>query len=136
MSPAINLSRRTLLVAGGAGTALALTACAVGGQGPGTGTTTPTEVATLADVPVGGAIAVMLDGSQIIVSQPTEGTVLAFSATCTHQGCIVVPEQEGLSCPCHQSLFDTATGEVLQGPATTPLPEIPVTLDGDKILAG
>ena len=131
------LTRRSLLIAGGAGTALALVACAPGGStdDTDTGTSTPTEVATLSEVPVGGAIAVMLDGSQIIVSQPTEGEVVAFSAICTHQGCIVVPEKKGLNCPCHQSLFDTATGAVLQGPATDPLPEVTVTLDGDKVLA-
>ncbi|ANP72950.1 ubiquinol-cytochrome c reductase iron-sulfur subunit [Cryobacterium arcticum] len=141
MSPAINLTRRTLLVAGGAGTALALAACAPDATSPTTGTpdagtTTPTEVATLTDIPVGGAKAVMLNGSQIIVSQPAEGTVVAFSAICTHQGCIVAPEKKGLACPCHGSLFDTATGAVLTGPATDPLPEVKVTLDGDKVIAG
>ncbi|WEO75842.1 Rieske (2Fe-2S) protein [Cryobacterium sp. SO2] len=139
-SPA--LTRRTLLVAGSAGTALALAACAPNtsssgsGTGGDSGTTTPTEVARLSDVPVGGAVAVMFDGAQIIVSQPTAGEVVAFSAICTHQGCIVQPEKTGLNCPCHQSLFDTATGAVLQGPATEPLPPVAVTLDGDKVLAG
>ena len=136
------LTRRALLVAGGAGTALALAACAPSdtgtgtGSGSGSGTTAPTEVAVLSDVPVGGAVAVMLNGSQIIVSQPTSGSVVAFSAICTHKGCPVQPEQKGLACPCHGSLFDTATGAVLQGPATEPLPPVTVTLDGDKILAG
>ena len=139
MTHAADLTRRTLLVAGGAGTALALAACAPGDDGASSGTdqgrTTATEVAVLSDIPVGGAIAVMFDGAQIIVSQPTAGEVVAFSAICTHQGCIVVPEKKGLNCPCHQSLFDTATGAVLQGPATDPLPEVTVTLDGDKVLA-
>ena len=142
MTPAADLTRRSLLAAGGAGTALALAACAPGQSGAGTkpgtdsGTATPTEVAVLSDIPVGGAVAVMFDGAQIIVSQPTAGEVVAFSAVCTHQGCIVAPEKTGLNCPCHQSLFDTATGSVLQGPATDPLPEVRVTLDGDKVLAG
>jgi Rieske Fe-S protein len=132
------LTRRSLLIAGGAGTALALAACAPdetnGDTEPGTGT--PTEVAVLSDIPVGGAVAVMLDGSQIIVSQPTAGEVVAFSAICTHKGCPVQPEQKGLACPCHGSLFDTATGAVLEGPATDPLPPVTVTLDGDKVFAG
>jgi Rieske Fe-S protein len=138
MTDSAALTRRTLLVAGGAGTALALAACAPsgGGSGGGTGSGAATEVAKLSDIPVGGAIAVMLNGSQVIVSQPTAGEVVAFSAICTHQGCIVVPEKKGLNCPCHQSLFDTATGAVLQGPATDPLAEVTVTLDGDKVLAG
>ena len=136
MTDSTALTRRTLLVAGGAGTALALAACAPGDSGTSSGTAAPTEVAALGDIPVGGAIAVMLDGSQIIVSQPTAGEVVAFSAICTHQGCIVVPEKTGLNCPCHQSLFDTATGAVLKGPATEPLPPVKVTLDGNKVLAG
>ena len=145
MTDSAALTRRALLVAGGAGTALALAACAPGdassgggtGSGGGTssGTTTGTEIANLSDIPVGGAVAVMLNGSQVIVSQPTAGEVVAFSAICTHQGCIVVPEKKGLTCPCHQSLFDTATGAVLQGPATDPLPPVTVTLKGDKIQA-
>lgn len=130
MTDSTALTRRTLLVAGGAGTALALAACAPGNDGSDGGT----EVARLSDIPVGGAVAVMLDGSQVIVSQPTAGEVVAFSAICTHQGCIVVPEQKGLNCPCHQSLFDTATGAVLQGPATKPLAPVAVTVKGDKVL--
>lgn len=139
MTDSAALSRRTLLVAGGAGTALALAACAPGESGTGStaeATSTPTEVAQLSDIPVGGAIAVMLNGSQIVVSQPTAGEVVAFSAICTHQGCIVAPEKTGLACPCHGSLFNPATGAVLQGPATDPLPEVTVTLDGDTVLAG
>jgi len=142
MTDSTALTRRTLLVAGGAGTALALAACAPSDSdsdsdsGTSSGTAAPTEVAALGDIPVGGAIAVMLDGSQIIVSQPTAGEVVAFSAICTHQGCIVVPEKTGLNCPCQQSLFDTATGAVLKGPATKPLPPVQVTLDGNKVLAG
>lgn len=140
MTDSAALSRRTLLVAGGAGTALALAACAPGESRPGSstveGTSSPTEVAQLSDIPVGGAIAVMLNGAQIVVSQPTAGEVVAFSAVCTHQGCIVAPEKTGLACPCHGSLFDPASGAVLQGPATDPLPEIAVTLDGDTVLAG
>lgn len=146
MTDSAALTRRSLLIAGGAGTALALAACAPAdtdsstgtdtGTGSDAGSGTPTEVAVLSDIPVGGAIAVMLDGSQIIVSQPTAGEVVAFSAICTHQGCIVVPDTTGLNCPCHQSLFDTATGAVLKGPATKALPSVTVTLDGDTVLAG
>ena len=141
MTTSADVTRRALLLAGGAGTAaLALAACAPSDTGTGpdtdTGTTAPTEVAALADIPVGGAVAVMFDGSQIIVSQLTAGEVVAFSAICTHRGCIVVPEKTGLNCPCHQSLFDTATGAVLKGPATEPLPAVKVALDGDRVLAG
>jgi len=138
MTDSAALTRRSLLIAGSAGSAIALAACAPsdGGSKTDTGTGKPSEVATLSEVPVGGAIAVMFNGAQIIVSQPQEGTVVAFSAVCTHQGCIIQPEKKGLNCPCHSSLFDTATGEVLQGPATKPLPAVKVAVQGDKVIAG
>jgi Rieske Fe-S protein len=150
----IDVSRRTLLVIGGAGTALALTACSAapvsGGPGSvrgsdGTAGTTggqthptaaPVEVAKLSDVPVGGSISATLAGAPILISQPAAGTVLAFTAICTHQGCVVLPAKKEFDCPCHRSRYDAATGEVLSGPAPRALAKISVTVTGDSILAG
>src|SRR6476660_6541215 len=89
------LSRRKVLVAG-AGTALGVTALAACGGGGSTGSSsTPTSgsngggggqvLAKVADVPVGGAVsATDANGKPVIVSQPTAGDVVAFSAICTH----------------------------------------------------
>jgi Rieske Fe-S protein len=93
-------------------------------------------VASLADIPVGGSISATLAGAPILISQPTPGVVVAFSAICTHQGCVVKPAQEELDCPCHGSRFNPSTGEVLGGPAPLPLGKVPVTVAGDAILAG
>jgi Rieske Fe-S protein len=131
-------SRRSLLVAGGAGlAAVALTACSgspvpeVDGVGQG-GT-----IVALADVPVGGVYEVAVDGRRVLVAQPTAGTVVAFDATCPHQGCTVRATEGGpLACPCHGSEFDPATGDVLQGPAREPLARFGVTVSGaDVVLA-
>jgi Rieske Fe-S protein len=91
-------------------------------------------IAKLADVPVGGAVAADLAGAKIILSQPTAGKVVAFSAICTHQGCPVAPKGATLACPCHGSVFDAATGAVTQGPATKALPAVSVKVDGDNIV--
>ncbi|WP_309650742.1 Rieske (2Fe-2S) protein [Nocardioides sp.] len=144
-SPA--LSRRGI-IAGSAGTAvgtLALTACggddetaspgtpSAGGDNPPSGAATP--LAVLADVPVGGAVsATGADGAPLIVAQPTEGQVVAFSAICTHKGCQVAPEGDELMCPCHGSTYDLATGENTGGPAPSPLTEIAVTVEDGNVV--
>jgi Rieske Fe-S protein len=97
---------------------------------------TPSEVASLGDVPVGGSIAATLDGAPILISQPTAGSVVAFSAICTHQGCVVKPGKGEFDCPCHGSRYNSTTGEVLSGPAPKSLGKVPVTIAGDAILAG
>jgi Rieske Fe-S protein len=94
-------------------------------------------IAKLSDITVGEAIsAAGTGGAKIIVARPTTTTVAAFSAVCTHQGCTVAPAGNQLNCPCHGSVFDTTTGEVLQGPASRALDKVTVTLSGNNIVAG
>lgn len=63
-----------------------------------------------------------VDGDKVGVYRDDDGTVHGVSATCTHLGCIVAwnDAERSWDCPCHGSRF-SATGEVLQGPAATPL---------------
>lgn len=91
----------------------------------------------LADVPVGGVVsATTAAGEPVVVSQPEEGTVVAFSAVCTHQGCVVKPEGAELHCPCHGSVFDAFTGENLEGPAPRPLDAVTVRVEGSDVVEG
>ncbi|TFB57099.1 Rieske (2Fe-2S) protein [Cryobacterium sp. TMT1-62] len=139
MTNATDISRRTALLLGTAGTAVALVGCSTDGaadSGTGTGNIGPVELAKLADIPVGGSIEASLDGKPILISQPTAGTVVAFSAICTHQGCVVKAVKDEFDCPCHGSKFDRATGEALAGPATEPLASVKVTVTGDAVTAG
>ncbi|ACQ78507.1 Rieske (2Fe-2S) domain protein [Beutenbergia cavernae DSM 12333] len=92
-------------------------------------------VAQLDDVPVGGALSVEIAGQPALLTQPEEGTVKAFSAICTHQGCTVAPGEGELACPCHGSAFALADGAVLGGPAQEPLPEITVTVTDGAVVA-
>lgn len=146
------LTRRKVLVAG-TGVALGTSLLAACG-GDGGGTTAPAgsgssagngssagsgggggALAKVADVPVGGAVsATGSDGKPVIVSQPTQGTVVAFSAICTHQGCTVAPADKILKCPCHGSTYDLATGDNTGGPAPSPLTEIPVKVKRGEVV--
>ena len=91
--------------------------------------------ATTGDVPVGSA-AIFAD-QKVVVAQPAKGDFTAFSAVCTHQGCLVGSvEGEEIRCPCHGSVFSVADGSVLNGPATSPLEEVAISVDGDQISLG
>ena len=147
MDPIANeggVSRRKLLVAGSA-TALGVTVVAACSstpaakssptQGGGSGGGGSKDLAKLADVPVGGAVsATDADGKPVIVSQPSAGKVVAFSAICTHQGCTVAPAGKILQCPCHGSTYDLATGDNTGGPAPRPLAPITVKVKGGNIV--
>ena len=54
----------------------------------------------------------------------------AASAVCTHLGCTVNLAGSGFHCPCHGSVFDQA-GQVVSGPAPSPLPWLDLTLSRD-----
>jgi rieske iron-sulfur protein len=75
-------------------------------------------------------------------SQPRAADgVVAYTAICTHSGCEVIDwigDQETLSCPCHDSLFDPKDGaKVVDGPAPRVLPALPLKLvDGKLVVAG
>lgn len=94
-------------------------------------------LADVADVPEGQPTPVLIGEAPVILTQDAPGSYRAFLAICTHQGCKVVPDAapEILVCPCHRSEFNTFTGEVLRGPATEALTEIPIEVVGGQIIA-
>ena len=76
-------------------------------------------------------------GEQAVLLRSDDGRISAYSALCTHQGCIVAydAEERTLECPCHGSVFDAESGaEVLSGPAPRPLPEIPVRVEDGRVV--
>ncbi len=64
--------------------------------------------------------------------------IVAYSKICTHVGCpVALYEQHThhLLCPCHQSTFDLADHcKVIFGPASRPLPQLPITVDDEGYL--
>ena len=153
--PASAQSRRALLVGAGVTCAAMLTGCttydannggvtapapssASGTAAPASGGGTAAAVAALAttaEVPEGGGK--IIDGKNIVITQPAAGTFKAFSAVCTHQGCIVSTVADGtIDCPCHGSKFSVKDGSVVNGPATRPLPPVAIKVEGTSIVQG
>lgn len=92
------------------------------------------KLATLDRIPVGQAVAATLDGKPVVVARPSAHQAACFSAICTHMGCTVQPAGRQLHCPCHGSVFNATTGQVIQGPAPTPLPKVAVTVKNGEVV--
>ncbi|MFD4395444.1 Rieske (2Fe-2S) protein [Kitasatospora sp. NPDC058478] len=134
-------SRRTVLCGAAAvlaaGGTVAVAGCgpssgSSGSSGAGSAAKTPVDLGPASEVPEGGGK--VFRNQKIVVTQPTVGEYKAFSAVCTHAGCVVdqVKSQQ-IQCPCHGSRFAIADGAVQDGPAPRPLPAYAVTVDGGNL---
>ena len=93
----------------------------------------PPALASTADIPVGGGK--VLTDKKIVITQPQAGSFDAFTAVCTHQGCIVDSVSGGtINCPCHGSKFSIANGSVVNGPAPSPLAPVSIEVQGTSIV--
>ena len=96
------------------------------------GTARPGTLAAATDIPVGGGK--IFAAADVVITQPTAGKFVAFSATCTHQGCSVSTiTGDTVNCPCHGSSFALADGSVVNGPATSGLAEKKIRVSGGQI---
>jgi Rieske Fe-S protein len=95
---------------------------------------TGTVLGATSDIPVGGGA--IYAAAKVVVTQPASGQYKAFSAVCTHVGCIVNKVTNGtIDCPCHGSEFKITNGAVVTGPAPSPLPARQIKIvDGHVIL--
>ncbi|MEU1010603.1 Rieske (2Fe-2S) protein [Streptomyces sp. NPDC005890] len=139
-------TRRTVLATGAGALALGCVGCGAedGGEatsaasasaspaGEEAAATVGKALARTSDIPEGGGK--VFAKEKVVVTQPEKGDFQAFSAICTHQGCLVDEVADGtIDCPCHGSKFRVADGSVAQGPAIRPLPQRSITVDGNSI---
>ena len=93
--------------------------------------TDPATISTT-DIPVGGGL--VLSGKQVVITQPTAGDFKAFSAVCTHAGCLVSSVADGkITCPCHNGVFSAVDGSVQDGPPPSALAPVAITILGTTI---
>lgn len=66
-----------------------------------------------------------------------DGRFVAYNGVCTHLACHVYwnEERSELVCPCHEGVFDPATGEAIAGPPVRPLPLIALREENGTLYA-
>lgn len=142
-------TRRSVLAAAGAASAAAtLAACGSedggsgtdggdnsageGGGDDGGGGAGGGELGQAADIPEGGGK--IFKEQKVVVTRPSGSEYKAFSAECTHKGCVVSEVADGnIVCACHNSKFDINDGSVTDGPAQSPLPAAKISVKGGSI---
>jgi nitrite reductase/ring-hydroxylating ferredoxin subunit len=97
------------------------------------------RVAAVADVPEGTSLNFRYpegDYPAILIHLPG-GQFVAYEQRCTHLLCPVLYEgdRQRIFCPCHEGVFNPATGERLAGPPPRPLNKIALEVRGQEIWA-
>lgn len=97
----------------------------------------PAAINSLDEIEPGAGAILRIDGEQLACSRDEHGHLHAVSATCTHLGCLVRwnPAEQTWDCPCHGSRFQPS-GEVLAGPAETPLAPHNAAISASRHVAG
>ncbi len=94
-----------------------------------------TSTVSVEQIPVGGGY--ISAEPPVVVTQPAEGDIKAFTAICPHAGCLVneVINNE-IVCPCHGSRFSATDGSVISGVASTGLNGVAYQVTGDNVTFG
>ena len=93
------------------------------------------RVAAVDDIKPGDVIQVEVDDEPVVVAN-TGSEFLATTDICSHEYVLLHDgwlEGETIECPQHGSKFDMRTGEVLNPPATQPIPVYEVKVDGQDV---
>jgi cytochrome b6-f complex iron-sulfur subunit len=78
---------------------------------------------------------VEIEGEPVIVVREADNSIRAFTATCTHLGCIVSfkPQMPGFYCKCHGGKYDVNGINVPGTRPKSPLTELTVNVQADDV---
>ncbi len=85
-------------------------------------------------IPTNGGVVVHLPVGHVAVLD-VNGEVRAFSAVCTHLGCLITWQptaDHAWYCPCHKGKYDRE-GRVVSGPPPRPLTRYPVSVRDGRV---
>jgi nitrite reductase/ring-hydroxylating ferredoxin subunit len=103
------------------------------------GASSGVRLASMSDVAIGTArtFAYPTAHDPCLLVRTGERTFVAYSQECTHLACAVIPRiADGvIRCPCHEGIFDLASGQPVAGPPRRPLPRVALELRGGEIFA-
>ena len=98
-----------------------------------------TRLTSVAEVPIGSTriFTYPTGHDPCLLVRPDEATFVAYSQECTHLSCAVLPDVEHgvIRCPCHDGLFDLASGRPLAGPPRRPLSRVRLEVRGGELFA-
>ena len=97
------------------------------------------EVASVDELAVGGSkvFDYPRKGATCVLTRVAPDRFVAYGQKCTHLSCPVIPKPEKncLQCPCHEGVFDLATGRPVSGPPRRPLPRLQLEIRNGRVFA-
>jgi nitrite reductase/ring-hydroxylating ferredoxin subunit len=94
------------------------------------------KVASTKDLSSGKMMEIKVGGKEILIVN-LAGKYYAIENSCTHRSCKLsdgILKGGSVKCPCHGSIFDIKTGNVIKSPAKKATPTFQVKTEEDQIL--
>ena len=94
------------------------------------------KAASTKDLQPASMIGVEVNGKEILLTN-LDGKYFAIGNRCTHLSCLLSDgslKEGNVTCPCHMSIFNVKTGDVIRGPARKPEPMFETKIEGEEIL--
>ena len=97
-----------------------------------------TLVGAVGDFPLNSGKVVSVNDEPVIVVNSEVGGIQAYSAICTHLGCIVYwhEQRQVIQSPCHDGRFNPVNGAVISGPPPRPLPPYEFEIVAGQVYVG